>query len=279
MQFNFMNTMKKLSIRTSSVAIASLLALAPLAAFAQTASVTATTSAATVSVTAGATTGVKGTASLSTLISKGDSAIATRITALTDLSTRIGEMKNISASEKTSLQANISTEIGNLTGLKATIDAATSKATLVTDLKTITSDYRIYLLILPQGRIAAASDRIGTIVSLMQQLSPKLSARITAAQTAGVNVSAAQSAYTDMQTQITAANTASQAALSETISLAPDQGNTTVQASNTAAIKDAAAKIKTATADLKAARADIGTILSAVKGARGASVTASTSVQ
>jgi hypothetical protein len=227
------------------------------------------------SVSAEASALVKSGASLSTLISKGDSAIATRIAALTDLSTRIGEMKNVSASEKTSLQANISTEIGNLTGLKATVDAATSKVTLVTDLKTITSDYRIYLLILPQGRIAAASDRITSIVSLMQQLSPKLSARITAAQTAGVNVSAAQSAYTDMQTQITAANTASQAALSETITLTPDQGNTTVQASNTAAIKDAAAKIKTATADLKAARADMTTIESAVKGSAGASASAS----
>ncbi len=260
--------MKKVSIISTSVVFSSILAFAPLAAFAQTATVGA-------SVTAG----TNASASLSSLIAKGDADIASRITALNDLSARIGEMKNVSAAEKTSLQGNIASEIQNLTSLKSTVDTATSVSSLRATLKSDINSTRIYILVLPQGRIAAAADRIATIVSLMQQLSTKLSARISSAQSAGVDVSAAQSAYTDMQTQIANANTSSQAALSETVSLTPDQGNTALQASNTAAVKDAAAKIRSAVADLKAARADIKIIVSAVKGTGSASATASTTAQ
>jgi hypothetical protein len=279
--------MKKITTIAGSIALGSLVSLLPLATFAQTTanvSVTATPVATSVSGSASTNAAAKAAklaTNMTTAISRADQEIARRITNLNSLSTRIGSMKNVSASEKTSLQTSITTEISTLTSLKAKIDADTVAATLKTDIQSITIDYRVYLLILPQGRIAAATDRVATIVSEMQQLAPKLSARISAAQTAGVNVTAAQSAYTDMQAKVSDASTQSAAALSETESLQPDQGNATIQASNTAAIKDAAAKIKTSTADLKAARADIQTILNAVKGTGGstsASATTNTSV-
>jgi hypothetical protein len=271
------NTLSKTLVASS--VIGSMLALAPLAAFAQTTTIDGNASITAMPVTASASmsgsASTKVAAAITKSISRADQELTRRISNLNSASTRDGDMKNLSASEKTSLQASISTEIGNLTGLKAKIDADTDATVLKTDVKSITNDYRVYMLVLPQGRIAAATDRVGTIVSEMQQLGTKLQARITTAQTAGKNVTAAQSAYTDMQAKLTDANTQAQAALSETQSLQPDQGNATVQASNTAAIKDALSKLKTAQSDLKAARADIKTIMDAVKGTGGASVNAS----
>jgi flagellar biosynthesis/type III secretory pathway chaperone len=270
--------MNKLSIIASSLTIAAAILL-PASTFAQTVNVSGGVSVSATPVTAGivSTTTKRGSLSLATIISRADEEIQRRITNLTSLSTRIGQMKNVSASEKTSLQGSISSQISSLTSLKATIDAETVLANLKTDVQSITKSYRTYMLVLPQGRIAAASDRIQTIVADMQALEPKLQARITAAQTAGKSVSGSQSAYTDMVAKVSDASTQSSAALSETANLTPDQGNTTIEASNNAAIKDAAAKIKTATQDLIAARADIATILKAVKGTSSASVTASTS--
>lgn len=273
--------MNKLSLIAGSVAVTSLAVLLPVAAFADTnAGVNATVnlSAADIRTTASVKADAKGSGSVDTAKSHADKEIDRRITNLNALSVRLGNMKHISASEKTFLQGNISTEISTLTSLKAQIDAETVLATLKTDVESITKDYRVYMIFIPQGRIAAAADRVSTIVADMQALAPKLQVRISAAQNAGKDVTGAQSAYADMQAKVADANTQASAAVSETANLAPDQGNATVEASNKAAIKDAAAKIKTATADLKAARADVATIVKAVKGV-GVAATASTTVQ
>jgi hypothetical protein len=69
-----------------------------------------------------------------------------------------------------------------------------------------------------------------------------------------------------MTAKVTDANTQASAAVSEIANLEPDNGNTTIAASNTAALKDARSKIGVATKDLVAARADIATIVKGVKG-------------
>jgi len=281
--------MKKFSRIASALALTGALAVIPFAAFADTnlnvnvngdvngnmgdrvdlhAKLLAST---TVPTTVGAT------VSLANAKSRADAEIERRINNLNSLASRINSMKLLSASEKTALQASINTQVTALTNLKAKIDAETVAANVKTDLQSITKDYRIYLLVLPQVRIAAAADRVETIISDVQTLAPKLQARITASQSAGKDVTSANSAYADMQAKIADANTQATAAVNETASLMPDQGNASVEASNKAALKDASAKLKTATADLKAARADIATILKVVKGT--GSVTASSSEQ
>ena len=265
--------MKK--ILTSTV-LGALIAAMPLAAFAQTTAVDAGVSASATAGPVSATAKVKGAAGITKSITRADTELTRRITNLNQAAIRVSAMKNVSATQKSSIEASISTEIANLTTLKAKIDADTDAATLKTDVESITADYRVYALVLPQDHIIAATDRIGTIVAEMQQLGTKLSTRITEAQAAGKNVTAAQTAYTDMQAKVADASTQSQAAVSETQNLTPDNGDATVAASNKAAIKDAVAKIKTATADLKAARADVKTILAAVKGTGGSAMASST---
>jgi len=102
--------------------------------------------------------------------------------------------------------------------------------------QSITKSYRTYMLVLPQARIAAASDRALTIVAQMQELDTKLQARIAADSSA---TAAVQSAYSDMQAKIADASTQANLAVSTTASLTPDNGNATIAASNTAALKAA----------------------------------------
>ncbi len=169
-------------------------------------------------------------------------------------------MKNLSASKKTDLQTNLSNQMYTLSALQTKIDADTDIPTLKTDVKSITKNYRIYLLILPQARIAASADRINTIVGQMQTLAGKLETRITAA-----NATALQSTHSDLESKLDDATAKANAAVTTTAGLAPDNGSATLVASNSEAVKAARAQIESATKDLVAARADIETIIQGLK--------------
>jgi len=216
-------------------------------------------------VTANAQTSATTNSNLAKVISRSDTAISTRIDALNKLSTRVGQMKNISASEVSSISTEVQTEINNLTTLKSKIDADTDITTARADAKKITNDYRIYALVIPQTSIIASSDRITTLVGMINAIQTKLQARVTTAQNTGKDVTALTAALTDMTAKLNDATSQANTAQSGVVSLTPDQGNTTTASANKAALLSARTNIKTATADLKAARQDINTITQELK--------------
>jgi hypothetical protein len=202
---------------------------------------------------------------LATLITKANADIGARITDLNKLNTRVQAMKNESATEKANISTQVQTNITGLTALQTKIDADTTLATARTDAATIFTTFRIYALVVPQGDILAAADRVTTIDGLMTALGTKMQTRITADQSAGKDVSALTAAMTDINARIADAATQSQTAQSGVINLVPDQGDKTTATSNHAALLAARANIKTSTADLQAARQDIKTILAGLK--------------
>lgn len=204
--------------------------------------------------------------------------IQNRITALNALLARVNAMVKVSTSTKAGLATEVQTEITNLNSLKAQIDADTSTTSLKTDSQSITGDYRIYMLVIPQGAITALADRVETIVGMMNTLGTKFQARISADQSADDNVTSVQATYSDYTAKVSDAETQAEAAVSETASLTPDQGNATVAASNTAALKDARSKLKTASADLATARKDAETMVSDLKALGGGSATTTAAV-
>ena len=226
---------------------------------------------------AGATVNVR----LSKVLTRSDTAILARIASLNDLNTRIQAMSNVSVEAKANISNQIQGNISGLTSLKAKIDADTSETTALSDEKSILGSYRIYALVLPQGYIAAASDRILTIAGLMTNISAKLEARITADRTAGKDVSAMESSLIDLNLKITDAKLQASTAETRVAPLAPDMGNKVQLQTNNAALKAARADVKVGTQDLKTARSDADSIIKAVKalGIDGSSkTTTSTSV-
>jgi hypothetical protein len=271
-----MSTKNKISVSFVGIATAATLMLGALPASALNVSTTVSAAASGSGVGVSANASVK----LADVIAKADSDIAARIAALNALNTRVQAMKNESAAGKASIAAQIQTNITGLTALKTKIDADTDTATARSDAQTIFGTYRIYALVVPQGWILAASDRVATVTSLMTTLGTKIQARITADQAAGKDVSALTSAYADMQAKIADANKQSASAQAGVSALVPDQGNATLAASNKAALVAARADIKTATSDLVAARKDVATLLKDLKslggnGAASASTSAS----
>lgn len=264
-----------MTLQKISITIALLLgfaALAPVAALAQVNIPTPTLYDAAGS----ASSSVKFTTLETRAKDRGDTEIDRRVGALNELSTRIGNMQRISDAFKQSLNSAVGAELSTLSALKTKIEGDTDSATLKSDVQSITDSYRIFALVLPQVRIVAAADRIATIFTMMGTLGSKLQARIQAAEQAGADVTALNAALGDMSTKLNDAQTQAQAAISVSAPLQPDNGDKTVMASNTAALKEARTDISTAQKDLVAARKDVDTI---VKGLRSANVSASSTTQ
>lgn len=204
---------------------------------------------------------------ITAITTRANEEITRRVNALNALAARVSAMARISATDKSDLSNGIEGQISAMNALQAKIAAdasANSTSSLKADVGSITSSYRIFALILPQGAIEAAADRVLDISGILDDLSAKFSARIAATSAAGDNVATAQAALTDMNAKVSDANVQAQAAISEVASLTPDNGNATVMASNTAALKDAHSKIQTAQQDFLAARADAQTIIEAL---------------
>ncbi len=201
--------------------------------------------------------------------------IGNRVTTLNNLLSRIQGMAKLSDAEKSSFSSEIQSEIGNLSSLQTNIGADTSTTSLRTDSQSITQAYRIYALVVPQGSIVAADDRISTMVTSFQTVAAKLETRITAAQTAGDNMSVETTTLADFTAKVSDASTQASAASSEVANLEPDNGDQTIMASNTAALKDARSKIQTATNDLKTAEEDATTVVKDIEALKLPSSTAS----
>jgi hypothetical protein len=228
----------------------------------------------------GSGSGAKAQVRISDAKSRADQEITRRIAALTDLNSKVEAMAHVSASEKAAISTEAQNEISTLTSLKSTIDAETTIANLKTDIQSITKDYRIFMLVIPQGRIEVASDKIQTVTALYTALAGKLQTRIAAAQTAGKDVTSVESSLSDMNAKIAAANAESQAAVSLVANLQPDQGVQATMQSNETALKNARADVKTAMDDLKTARQDAGSIAKTLQSWHlGASASSTTSVQ
>ncbi len=193
------------------------------------------------------------------LKTRADNEIQRRITALTDLITRINKFKKLTADQKASFSTSIQTEITNLTTLKAKIDADTDSTTLKADVKSIVTDYRVFAFYIPQIRMLDTADRMLALADSMTIYTTKLDARITEASGNGKDVTLAKAALLDMQTKIADARTQAQSVITLVVALTPAG-----YPANKTTLQSAKATLMTAKKDLEAARKDGISILQAL---------------
>jgi len=191
--------------------------------------------------------------------------IARRINALRALNERVQAMVRVSATVKANISSDVDAEIASLTALNAKIQGDPDFDLLRADIQSITSSYRIFVLIIPQGHIIVAADKIQTAVSTMKTFAEKLQARISAAQTSGTDVTAATASLSDMNAKLADAQAQASAAISLVADLTPDNGDKAKMTANEQALKDARAKLRTALKDLQDARKDAGDIVKALR--------------
>jgi hypothetical protein len=190
---------------------------------------------------------------------RGGAMIDQRISSLNKLLNRIQSMKHISSADMNSLSASIQAEISGLSDLKANISNDVSTTSMRNDLSSITKSFRIYALIEPQARIVAASDRVLGIISSLETIGNKVNMRIASSTQASTTIY--QSLMSDFSLKLASASSSAQSAINTVASLKPDNGDTTIAASNKTALEAARSSIVSAHNDLKDAEKDIRTVI------------------
>jgi prefoldin subunit 5 len=145
-----------------------------------------------------------------------------RIAALTQATSRLGLLKHLSDTVKSTLTTLVRGEIESLTALKAKIQAETDLATLRTDAKSIVVSHRIFALFLPQVRLLATADKLLQISDKTTELSVKLQARIATAKAAGNNTVSLETLLAGMNQNIESARTNANEVITAVTPLTPD---------------------------------------------------------
>lgn len=185
------------------------------------------------------------------LKSRGDLEIQRRIEALNKLITKINSFKKLTDAQKSDLTTQVQNQINSLNSLKTKIDADTDITTLRTDVKSIITDYRIFVFFIEDINIIAASERISSVLLNISAVSDKLKTRIIQAQTDGKDVTSLNTLLANMQTKITDATTLTNSAMTEVASL-----SATGYPGNKTTLIDARTKIRNAYEDIKVAYSD-----------------------
>lgn len=188
----------------------------------------------------------------------GDCEINRRFTTLTALSSAITASKAMFPSDAAALQGEISSTRSGLTSLKATIDSATVVLTLKADIVKIATDYRVYLLVVPQVHLVNAADSVLAAQARFTDINTRLSARIATANAAGKGTTAAQADLDAMNAAVAKAVGLATPLPAALLALTPalyNAGNAGPALSNArTAIVSARDDLKSAVADAQACR-------------------------
>ena len=126
---------------------------------------------------------------LQNVITRANSLIASRLSSLNSLMTRVQGDTRLSSDEKSSLTSEIQTDITGLTALQTKIDADTDVTTARSDTKTIITNYYIYAVFMPKMRLLITLNNLQTTTAYIQALETQLQSLVTTLQSQGKNIS------------------------------------------------------------------------------------------
>lgn len=194
------------------------------------------------------------------IISAGDREIGRRLTTLGSLPSKIAGATHLTASDKSMLTAQVSSEQSGLTTLKTKLDAETTLAGAKVDAQSIFSDYRVYALVVPKVQLVKVADDQQVVEVKLTDLAGKLQTRLTAAKNGGKDVTALQTQLDDMTAKAQAATAISSSIEAKVINLQPSDYN-----SDHALLSGDRDQLKTAHGDNQAAIGDAKAIVAALK--------------
>jgi len=183
--------------------------------------------------------------------------LANRVTQLNMLVGRVDNALHLTASDSSALLADLTqTELPGIQALQATVAHETTCIGLLHDAHAMVFDYRVYLLMTPQTDLVILNDAVTHAEGAVAGLETRISGGIDNARRLGRDVSGAQSAFADYQTQVSAAAALTSSQSAALLALAPrgypGDATTLVQART---------NVSNARNDLHAARSDLSQII------------------
>ena len=156
----------------------------------------------------------------------GDCEIYRRLVTITTLQNHVSNPNGLTDGDRTALQSLLAADTTGLTALKSKIDGETDVTALRTDIGTIVTGYRIYLLMVPMTAEVIAADNETAAVGRLTTVAANLQVRITTELNAGKDVTQAQADHDAMTASLGQVSTSTLAGISsQLLALTPARYN------------------------------------------------------
>ena len=129
-------------------------------------------------------------------------AIERRLETLARLATRVRENRHLTDEHRAALTDLIESQIRGLSALDAKIQADTDPETLKADVKSIVTDYRVYLLTVPKVHLVIGADTELAAAVKLDEVATRLQGKIDEAAAAGKDVTTAQDHLDEMKAKV-----------------------------------------------------------------------------
>lgn len=196
-------------------------------------------------------------ARLQRIITRGNTEINRRLATLATLSSKISSATKLSTADANTLNNTVSSDTTALTALKTQLDGETTVTAAITDAQSIITGYRVYALVVPQVDLVKTADDQQVAEGKLTTLSTKLSARITAEQQKGTDVTSLLTLLSDLNAKTAAAQGISSNIETTVIALVPSDYNT-----NHTVLSGDRSQLQTAQDDIQSALSDAKNIVS-----------------
>lgn len=207
------------------------------------------------------------------VIAFGDARIAQRLTSLKTLNGKVTNQLNaghISSAQAGSLQSDVTTNQNGLNQLKSKLDAETDISAARQDVRTIYTQFRIYLVVLPRDYNITWLDVLQNVDGKLRAVQPKIESAIDHAPAS--EQGQLNTLYSDLKAQLQEAESQIDAAQGQIATLTPANFDN-ARSVYTTAWTDFRSDTKTAHADIHSAASDLHQIAHILKGNSGASST------
>jgi hypothetical protein len=150
-------------------------------------------------------TAVKAGATAETLHALANCEINRRNATLNELGAKITASKVLTSSDASALSGIVGATKSGLASLAATIAAESDVTALKADIAKIATEYRVYLVVVPQVNLVSGADAVLAVQAKVADINTKLSAAIAAAKAAGKDTTEAQKDLDAMNASVAAA--------------------------------------------------------------------------
>ncbi|MEY2468548.1 MAG: hypothetical protein QOF21_1246 [Actinomycetota bacterium] len=182
-----------------------------------------------------------------------------RQTALSAAKKRLDNSRFLTDAHQAALDANIEATASGLSSLADTIQGDTEMEQLRADCRKIIDDYRVFVLVIPRGRLVRASDGAIAAATRLTGVADRLQSAIDKAKADGKDTSKAEADLAKMKTAIASAKSHASGVYDAVIGLTPADYNANhdVLMPSRTNVRAAAAAIKEAVAAGRATREDL----------------------
>ena len=184
-----------------------------------------------------------------TVKARAHEAISRRLQTLARLTSRVHDNRYLSDAHRAALTDLFAAQTRGLTALDAKIQADTDLETLKADVKSIVTDYRVYLLTVPKTHLVIGADTELAAAAKLDQVAARLQTKIDAAAAAGKDVTAAQGHLDAMKAKVGEVRAAASGVPDSVLPLVPQD-----YPGNKPALEAAQTSLKTGRSSLQSAR-------------------------